>query len=178
MDDTRPWHQQFWPWFLITLPAVVVMACFYTVYLALHNPLSIVKEDYYKEGLAINQNQQLYRHAQALNIAARCLFAHEKVQCEFVSGGERLGDKPLKLQFMHPVNSDKDFDVSLHLLRDTVDGRDIFYVSDLLPPAQRENLSLEKRWYIYLESVGGDWALQTESAVQENIVIALGGVRG
>jgi len=170
ITDSKPWHKQFWPWFLIALPAAVVIACFYTVYLALNNPLSIVKEDYYKEGLSINQNLQRYLRATELGIAAHCLLVEQRMQCEFVSGAEALGDKALQLQFMHPVNSDKDFQLSLTAISPSV------YTSDLLLPARLEILRRESRWYIYLESMEGSWALQTESAVHEQQVIVLGRV--
>jgi len=168
--DTKPWHKQFWPWFLIALPAVVVVACFYTVYLALNNPLSIVKEDYYKEGLAINQDQQRYTRATELGIAAHCLLVGQRMQCEFISGIESLGDKSLQLQFMHPVNNEKDYQISLMAITPSV------YHSELLLPAQLEIFRRESRWYIYLEPIEGTWALQTESAVRDQVVIVLGAV--
>src|SRR5690606_10429954 len=113
VSDTQPWHRQFWPWFLIALPAVVVIACFYTVYLALNNPLSIVKEDYYKEGLAINQNQQRYIKAAELGLAARCLLERQYLRCELTTDTNKRDATPLQIQFMHPVNSEKDISTSL-----------------------------------------------------------------
>ena len=37
---TIPWYRQGWPWFLILLPATVVVACFITLYLARQGKLS------------------------------------------------------------------------------------------------------------------------------------------
>lgn len=37
-----PWYRQFWPWFLIALPATVVIASFYTLYLAMTHPDPLV----------------------------------------------------------------------------------------------------------------------------------------
>jgi hypothetical protein len=161
VSDTKPWHQQFWPWFLIALPATVVVACFYTVYLALTNPLSIVKEDYYKEGLAINQNQQRYMKAAELGLSAKCFLKDQQLQCEFITGLESLDSHPVQLQFMHPVNSDKDVRVFLSHISSSV------YASDFLASEPLENFLQESRWYIYLEAMEGEWALQTESAVRE-----------
>lgn len=39
-----PWYKQFWPWFIIALPASVVVASFYTLYLAISNPDPLVLE--------------------------------------------------------------------------------------------------------------------------------------
>ena len=39
-----PWYKQFWPWFIIALPASVVVASFFTLWLALSNPDPLVIE--------------------------------------------------------------------------------------------------------------------------------------
>ena len=43
-----PWYRQFWPWFIIALPASVVIASFFTLWLAISNPdhLVIEKDEY------------------------------------------------------------------------------------------------------------------------------------
>ncbi len=53
--DTQPWYRQFWPWFLILLPASVVVASLYTVYIANRGADDLVVDEYYKDGLAINR---------------------------------------------------------------------------------------------------------------------------
>ena len=40
--DTKPWYRQFWPWFLICLPASAVIASLYTVSLAFRTTDSLV----------------------------------------------------------------------------------------------------------------------------------------
>lgn len=40
-----PWYKQFWPWFIIALPASVVVASFFTLWLAITNPDPIVLSD-------------------------------------------------------------------------------------------------------------------------------------
>lgn len=60
-EDT-PWYKQFWPWFIIALPASVVVASFYTLYLAISNPDGLVlTEDEYqrvRSGLKAQQVEQ------------------------------------------------------------------------------------------------------------------------
>lgn len=53
--DTVAWYRQFWPWFLIALPGVVVIACMITIYIAVTNPDPLVDGNYYKQGLTINE---------------------------------------------------------------------------------------------------------------------------
>jgi hypothetical protein len=40
-----PWYKQFWPWFIIALPASAVIASFITLYLAVSRPDHIVIDD-------------------------------------------------------------------------------------------------------------------------------------
>ena len=47
--DVEPWYRQFWPWFIIALPASVVIASFITLWLAISNPDQLViKDDEYQ----------------------------------------------------------------------------------------------------------------------------------
>ncbi len=45
-----PWYRQFWPWFIIALPASAVIASFITLWLAVSHP----------DHLVVNENE--YRH--------------------------------------------------------------------------------------------------------------------
>ena len=69
-EDTEPWYRQFWPWFIIALPATAVVAGLITLYIATVNRDTLVKDDYYKEGLALNQDLARSRRAADLGITA------------------------------------------------------------------------------------------------------------
>lgn len=48
--EGMPWFKQFWPWFIIALPASVVIASFFTLWLAVSNPDHlVVDEDEYQQ---------------------------------------------------------------------------------------------------------------------------------
>jgi hypothetical protein len=44
-DALVPWYRQFWPWFIIALPAAAVIASLFTLYLAVSNPDYLVVDD-------------------------------------------------------------------------------------------------------------------------------------
>jgi hypothetical protein len=46
--ELLPWYKQFWPWFIIALPASAVIASFFTLWLAISNPdyLVVDEEEY------------------------------------------------------------------------------------------------------------------------------------
>lgn len=66
----RPWHRQFWPWFIMALPASAVVAGLTTVGIAFINQDSVVRDDWYKEGKAINQDLGRDTRATRLGMAA------------------------------------------------------------------------------------------------------------
>ena len=48
--ENLPWYKQFWPWFIIALPASAVIASFFTLWLAISNPDHlVVDEDEYRQ---------------------------------------------------------------------------------------------------------------------------------
>ena len=49
----KPWYKQFWPWFLIALPATVVIWTIMTVIVFTQNSVDLVTEDYYKKEKAL-----------------------------------------------------------------------------------------------------------------------------
>lgn len=56
-DNTtpEPWWKFGHVWLVIAGPAIVVVAGFFTLYLALHYPDPVITEDYYRQGLEINK---------------------------------------------------------------------------------------------------------------------------
>lgn len=50
----KPWYRQFWPWFIIALPASSVIAGLSLVFIAISGQDSVVRDDWYKDGRSIN----------------------------------------------------------------------------------------------------------------------------
>jgi hypothetical protein len=51
----RPWWKFGHVWMIIAGPAVVVVAGFVTLYLAVRTPDPVVSEDYYRQGIELNK---------------------------------------------------------------------------------------------------------------------------
>ncbi len=66
----KPWYKQFWPWFLIALPLIVVIATVYRISLLLDNKVNLVAEDYYKKGKGINVDLTKINVAKELGLNA------------------------------------------------------------------------------------------------------------
>ena len=54
-DSTGPWWKFPHVWMIVAGPAIVVVAAFVTLYLAVSRPDPLVSNDYYKEGIEINK---------------------------------------------------------------------------------------------------------------------------
>ena len=53
--SAKPWHREPWPWILMAAPAATIAASAVTIWLAVSTADGLVADDYYKRGLAINQ---------------------------------------------------------------------------------------------------------------------------
>lgn len=53
--DTKPWWKYGYVWYIIAGPALVVVAGFITLYLAITRPDPVIDDDYYQNGININK---------------------------------------------------------------------------------------------------------------------------
>ena len=67
----QPWYREPWPWILMAGPAVVIVAGAVTTWLAVSSSDGLVADDYYRRGLAINQELRRDQAALSLGITAR-----------------------------------------------------------------------------------------------------------
>lgn len=115
-DALKPWYKQVWPWILIALPGSAVIACIITIIIAVRSPVSMVEDDYYKEGLAVNQNMEKQRAAEAANIRAT-LSAKPRVGTFEVDLNNidyaTLADNPILLTLIHPADAQQDRETTL-----------------------------------------------------------------
>lgn len=52
-EDTQPWYKEPWPWILMAGPAIVIVACIYTIYLAFNHFDEPFTSGAYKRGLQV-----------------------------------------------------------------------------------------------------------------------------
>jgi uncharacterized protein len=66
----QPWYREPWPWILMSGPAAVLVAGAATMWIAFASADGLVADDYYKRGLAINQDLRRDQKAAQRGIAA------------------------------------------------------------------------------------------------------------
>lgn len=139
----QPWYRQFWPWFLFALPLAVVVAGALTAWIAFKDADGVVVDDYYKEGLAINQTLDRDRKAGELAMKATLGFSENAVFVE-LSGKELPA--ALKLHLEHPTRAAKDLEFML-----TRDASGVY--------RQAIEAPLTGTWYVTLTPVPDGWRL-------------------
>jgi hypothetical protein len=70
VPQSKPWYRERWPWILMAGPAAVLLAGAVTTWIAFASADGVVAGDYYKRGLAINQDLQREKRAQQRAIEA------------------------------------------------------------------------------------------------------------
>ncbi len=106
VEDTKPWYKQFWPWFIIAFPASAVIAGIATVIIATVNQDAMVEEDYYKEGMAINESIGRQQVAESMDLGIALSYGDKK-HTELVLN-QPLDERVLYVEMRHPVDDKKD----------------------------------------------------------------------
>jgi hypothetical protein len=142
-----PWYAQRWPWLLIMGPAVVVVACAFTTWLAVTRPDALVVGDYYKQGQAINQDLRRDRVASGMHLAVRMRYDAQAGRLEgtLTSFGRPLAT-PFRLMLAHPTLPGRDL-----ALEARPDATGHFAV--VLPALDRAH------WQVVAEGARQDWRL-------------------
>ena len=161
-QDTQPWYRQFWPWLLISLPASAVFGGIATIIIATQSPNALVADNYYKEGLAINQKTQRLQTAAQRGISALLRGGADSLQLELSKAAEGLGDS-LSLEFAHATRAELDRTIELQ----RIDGT----IYRAAYPDLRTGT-----WYVRLRPAGLDWELRGQVFVDEGLQTAMTGI--
>ena len=145
--QTKPWYRERWPWILMSGPAAVVVAGAATIWIAYASADGVVAGDYYKRGLAINQDLQRETRAQQRAIAAEVLLESGKIRV-------RLSGAAPEALFGHLVHATRaGHDQRLRLAK--VGPGSYETEMPALPPG---------RWRIVLEDPRREWRLVREAS--------------
>jgi uncharacterized protein len=110
--EKQPWYKQFWPWFLIFLPVCSMVLSFNMLRLAMNTEDSLVQDDYYNEGRAINLSIEKVELAKQLGIQTQILVTEKDITLTVLQGQFADGSA-LTLDFFHATQDFKDFNIVL-----------------------------------------------------------------
>ena len=148
LTPVLPWYRHRWPWLLMLGPFVVVVAAAITLWLAVRSNDGLVADDYYKQGLAINQVTSRDRRAADLEMRADLSLDASRQLVRVVLNSGKLSEMPgvLLLRLSHPTRDG--LDRQFRLLRDSSGGYSAGAGGDLAG-----------RWYVSLEDEARAWRL-------------------
>lgn len=148
-EPVPAWYKQFWPWFLIILPGIVVVASIITVVIAFQRADTLVADNYYKEGLAINKTVTDLNNAKTLNVHGTMYLDGKMLRLQLDSGS-RISDSAIVLELQHPLDKHQDTRITL---AQVASGE---YTAPL--PALAPG-----KWYASLQSTaaGNPWRIST-----------------
>ncbi len=86
----------------------MVVACFFTLYLAIRHQDSLVRDDYYKEGLAINRDLARAQYAREHAIAGVLSFDAATLAVELQLDNALPTTPGLRLEILHPTDQARD----------------------------------------------------------------------
>ena len=109
----KPWYREPWPWFLMSLPAIAVVAGVTTLVIAIKSADGMVVGDYYKAGLAINQTLERDDVAHALALTAT-IKTEDGTLLLALAGRMPSYPEQLSLTLAHPTRSGMDQTLAMH----------------------------------------------------------------
>ena len=147
--DSNPWYREPWPWILMAGPAIVIVAGFVTAWLAIVSNDGLVADDYYKQGLALNQRLQRDHYASDLGLRADVMRSGQQVRLLVAAERDAALPEALTLKLSHPTRAGQD-----QMVRMVAEGQG-FYGGKL-------SADISGRWYVSIEDPAGKWRLQGE----------------
>jgi hypothetical protein len=158
----RAWYREPWPWFLAAGPFTVIIAGAVTVWLAIQSDDGLVADDYYKQGLAINQVIRRDQAAADRHLRANVLFNfdNQRVRVYLRSDTGYRPPDSIRLRLLHPTRAGADQVLEMHSSSAGVfDGA-------VLPLRNG-------RWLLSLEDTQQSWRLTGEMFAPRDAEVAL-----
>ena len=113
-ENIPPWYKQFWPWFLISILGFAVVIGLGLLYVSMLNPDSMVRDNYYKEGRAINMHMGRDHRASELGLSASFTVDELTGDISLQLDGELQQLPPqLALELISPTHAERDRTVML-----------------------------------------------------------------
>lgn len=145
--DERPWYKQFWPWLVIAIPFSSVLFGIFQLTVVYLHPDDVVDDNYYEDGMIINQTLDEDKAARRLGVTATLTTFTPSRMALLVHG---TTDTRLTLKFSHITDARKDRKLTLYREAGNI------YATDKDIPLELEHPGV---WYAELDGQNGDWRL-------------------
>jgi hypothetical protein len=138
---------------LIGVPMSSVIVGSFFIFLAASTKDTLVRDNYYKDGLAINQELQWDKKAKSLDVKLSILIEDNTATIKLL-GSRQVPPNTLLLKLSHPTLKDRDRDAFLQL---SENGDYIGYIDTFE----------DSRFYLVVESVEQQWRVRKSMAITQ-----------
>jgi hypothetical protein len=161
-EDTDPWYRQFWPWFIMALPASAVVAGLYTLWIAMQTTDSLVVRSDDGMNVVTERNTAAENEAKRLGLSALVDINLDTgaVVVTMLSAANVELPNSLELRMRHPTMASRDASIALLRAMSNSSGNATWAGHFVRPPAGRYFMTL---------SSGNTWRLSTEWSGQAQI---------
>lgn len=120
-ENIKPWHKEFYVWFIIFFPVLAIVAGIITTILAVKSDDGLVVDDYYKHGLEINRTLERDQRALDYQMSAEVIFdqSQEEVVIKLAAAPSFQYPVNLSVSFLHATRAGLDKEVSMLLTQDS-----------------------------------------------------------
>ena len=108
MQPRQPWYRHPWPWILMAGPVVVVVAGIITAWIAASTHDGLVADDYYKQGLAVNQKLARNDAAARMQLEARLRLTAGRIELRLAARDDAPLPARLRVTLAHPTRGGED----------------------------------------------------------------------
>lgn len=150
-SEKRPWYKEPYVLMLIGIPLSSVIMGIFFISLAVNTKDSLVRDNYYKDGLAMNQELKWDKKAKELDIRLGLTIEGNLAKVSILNN-RQSAPSVLKLQLSHPTLKEKDRDALLQFV--TLNGQDSFQ-------GFIDNVE-DGRYYIQVEAPEQEWRLRQD----------------
>lgn len=160
-ESPSPWYKEIWAWFLLGILFTSFIVGGVLLYFANTGQDTLVRDDYYKAGLAINEQLDKDRTARKLGLQAKLeIGTDQSIRISLSSQtGTALPDF-LKLKLIHPTLAGRDQDIRL------MKQPDGSYIGIL-------HESIRGNWHLDLRDPEENWRLKASRSLDLPVSLTL-----
>lgn len=157
--ESQPWYRHGWVWFIIAIPATSIVLGITLLTIAIKNADSLVADDYYREGRAINQRLEKDQAAadRGITISSSILpqaNGSQQIEARFKANPGVPSPELMRVRLSHPTLNERD--VLLTLVKSKEDN---------VYRTQVPEISAG-RWYVMIEDENAEWRVRATWTIE------------
>lgn len=158
-DAQRPWFKEPYVWMLIGIPLSSVLVGIFFITTAVQNKDTLVRDNYYKDGLAYNSELQWDKKAKEMDIRLEMLITGNEMHMTMINS-RLAAPATLKVTLGHPTIPEKDRESHLQFKQDK---SFIGFIETLE----------DGRYYLLVECAEQQWRIRKDIQVKNGMPTAI-----